>query len=496
MPSDDSRTPFKDLDKDLGRIGSVEFAAQTVGRPLVAPAIAFAFIALAAAIASLFSGLTHTPLLIVVAAAMSAYMGLNIGANDVANNMGPAVGARVMTMGGALVLAAVSETAGALLAGGDVVGTLAEGIIAPDSVASPRLFIIAMMAGLVSSAVWVNIATFLGAPVSTTHSVVGGVLGAGLVAAGASAINWPMLGAIAASWMVSPLAGGAVAALILAFLEWRIVRKDDIIAAARVWVPASVGLMAGAFTTYIALRGLPRVVPISFLAAASAGVAAGLAAALASVPLVRRRAAGLENRKRALKTLFGLPLIIAAALLSFAHGANDVANAVGPLAAIVQVAMAGNVSADVALPFWVLILGAAGISLGLFLFGPRLIRMVGEEITKLNPVRGFCIALATAITVITASGLGIPVSTTHIAVGGVFGVGFYREWAEERRAKDKAPKEGDGEKKSKRQPAEERRRRRLVRRSHVLTIFAAWVITVPATALLSAALFVIINALD
>jgi PiT family inorganic phosphate transporter len=208
------------------------------------------------------------------------------------------------------------------------------------------------------------------------------------------------------------------------------------------------------------------------------------------IPVIKKQSEGLENRNKSLKVLFGIPLVVSAALLSFAHGANDVANAVGPLAAIVQAAQSGDFLSAFSIPLWVMVIGALGISFGLFLFGPKLIRMVGSQITKLNPMRAYCVALSAAITVIVASWLGLPVSSTHIAVGGVFGVGFFREWDAERRIKKArlimpdrtiyAP--------------EERRRRKLVRRSHFMTIIAAWIITVPAAALLSAFFFLALSA--
>ena len=199
----------------------------------------------------------------------------------------------------------------------------------------------------------------------------------------------------------------------------------------------------------------------------------------------------MENRNKSVKILFGLPLVFSAALLSFAHGANDVANAVGPLAAIVHALEFGTVEAKVSIPMWVMVIGAFGISFGLFLFGPKLIRMVGSQITKLNPMRAYCVALSAAITVIIASWLGLPVSSTHIAVGGVFGVGFYREWHMERRLR--RPDVTSGQ--VKQIAREERQRRKLVRRSHFLTIIAAWVITVPAAATISAVTFLGLNAL-
>ncbi len=481
---------WRTLDKDLNRIARVEYATQYVSRPMVGLGVSLAFIVLAALGAALFLGAQPTSYVVIAASAFGAYMALNIGANDVANNMGPAVGANALTMGGAIVIAALCETAGALLAGGDVVSTISKGIIDPASVADRAVFIWAMMAALISSALWVNLATWLGAPVSTTHSVVGGVMGAGIAAAGFAAVNWSNMGAIAASWVISPLLGGLIAAAFLAFIKARIIYRDDKIAAARTWVPVLIGIMAGTFATYLALKGLKRIIDVDMASALIIGLVTGAVCYGAATPLVRRQSQGLENRKRSLKALFGLPLVISAALLSFAHGANDVANAVGPLAAIVHAEEFGEFAGEVSIPLWVMVIGAFGISFGLILFGPKLIRMVGSQITKLNPMRAYCVALSAAITVIIASWLGLPVSSTHIAVGGVFGVGFFREWHEERRSKGRSLLDP----KARRIAPEERRRRKLVRRSHFMTIVAAWLITVPAAALLSAGIFLALNA--
>ena len=218
------------------------------------------------------------------------------------------------------------------------------------------------------------------------------------------------------------------------------------------------------------------------------GLGIGIATWLVMIPVVRRQSEGLENRNKSLKVLFAIPLVVSAALLSFAHGANDVANAVGPLAAIVQASQTGDFTHDVSIPVWVMLIGAFGISFGLFLFGPKLIRMVGSQITKLNPMRAYCVALAAALTVIVASWLGLPVSSTHIAVGAIFGVGFFREWDAERRLR-LAQAEADRPL----LPPDERRRRKLVRRAHVMTIATAWVVTVPAAAALSAVIFLAIQ---
>jgi len=475
---------IKTLDKDLRRISLMEQTLAYTGRPLVALGLALVFMVLAGLAALALTGSQPGALLVVAASVIGAYMAMNIGANDVANNMGPAVGARAVTLGGAIVIAAVCETAGALLAGGEVVSTVSRGIIAPESVAAPEIFVWAMMAALLAGALWINLATFIGAPVSTTHSIVGGVMGAGVAAAGMAAVNWSTMGKIAASWVISPVLGGAIAALFLAIIHDRIVYREDRIAAARLWVPILIGVMGGVFATYMALKGISKLVKFSLGEAALIGVAVGLPLVLVMRPVIRRQSQGLANRVKSLKTLFAIPLVFSAALLSFAHGANDVANAVGPLAAIVHAVLEGGGSDRVTIPFWVMLIGGIGLSVGLVLYGPKMINIVGSEITRLNAMRAYCVALSAAVVVIVASWLGLPVSSTHIAIGGIFGVGFYREWYHERILKENREMSG--------LTIEERTRRKVVRRSHLLAILAAWVITVPATALLSAGLFMVL----
>lgn len=484
--------PNKTLDRDLKSRVSLEQAAVATRQQFLAPTIGFAFILIAGLIASAILGWNSDSYIIIAAAAIGAYMALNIGANDVANNVGPAVGANALSMTGALILAAVFESAGALLAGGDVVGTISKGIIDPAAVGEPQVFIWAMFAALISAAMWVNLGTWVGAPVSTTHSVVGGVMGAGIAAAGFSAVNWPAMSKIAASWVISPMLGGIVAALFLWFIKFQVSDKQDKIAAARRWVPVLIAIMALAFSTYLAVKGVKRIIRIDLQTALMIGATAGLLAYFVTRPIIRRQSEGMPNTKETVRGLFTIPLVCAAAMLSFAHGANDVANAVGPLAAIVHTAQAGEVVSEVAIPIWVMIVGAFGISFGLLLFGPKLIRMVGEQITKLNPLRAYCVALSAAITVIIASWLGLPVSSTHIAVGSVFGVGFFREahWRITTSNKQVAKvQEVEAEK----QGSKKRKHRKLVRRSHFLTIIAAWIITVPAAAAISTVIFLILN---
>ena len=416
------------VDKDLDKIVRLENATKTVSSDLVAHSSALIFLIAAGFLGAFFAGVETETTIIVFAAVLGGYMALNIGANDVANNVGPAVGSKAMSIFAALLMAAVFESAGALLAGGDVVSTISKGIIDPNLVPDNKIFINAMMSALLAAAMWVNLATILGAPVSTTHSVVGGVMGAGIAAVGFQLVNWNTMAAIAASWVISPVLGGIIAALFLAFIKTNLIYKANKIAAANRWIPMLVAVMASAFACYLSIKGLKRIWKPELEIVALVGFITFILVWLIMKPLIKRQSDGMENRNRSLRTLFKIPLICSAALLSFAHGANDVANAIGPLAAILHSVEMGTITAKALIPNWVMVIGAFGISLGLFLYGPKLIRMVGNQITKMNPMRAYCVALSAAITVIIASWLGLPVSSTHIAVGAVFGVGFYREY--------------------------------------------------------------------
>jgi PiT family inorganic phosphate transporter len=302
------------------------------------------------------------------------------------------------------------------------------------------------------------------------------------------------MGQIAASWVISPLLGGLIAALFLWFIKAKVSDQKNKIEAARRWVPVMIAIMAGAFATYLAVKGLKKIVHIDLPSALLIGGAAFVGSYYVVRPLIHRQSAGLDNSKKSVRGLFKIPLICAAALLSFAHGANDVANAVGPLAAIVHTAEAGEVVAKVSIPIWVMVVGAFGISFGLLLYGPKLIRMVGEQITKLNPLRAYCVALSAAITVIIASWLGLPVSSTHIAVGAVFGVGFFRE-AHWRVTNNNKAVRNMVETEAGKSGSPKRRHRKLVRRAHFLTIIAAWIVTVPAAAVISGMLYLIFSSL-
>ena len=463
--------------------------------------------------------------MLVVAAMIGGYMAMNIGANDVANNVGPAVGSRALTMVGAILIAAIFEAGGALIAGGDVVSTIKKGIINPALIVDADTFIWVMTAALLAAALWLNIATVVGAPVSTTHSIVGGVLGAGIAAGGWQIANWSKMGAIASSWVISPVLGGMIAAGFLYLIKRTIIYQSDKIGAARRMVPYLIAIMGWAFGSYLLLKGLKKIWKLDMLTALGTGFLFAVVLFLVLKPLIARAADRLKNDRGSINELFTIPLIFGAALLSFAHGANDVANAVGPLAAINDAIMHGGVAKKAGIPLWVMLVGALGIALGLMLYGPKLIRTVGSEITELDKIRAFCVALAAAITVIIATQFGLPVSSTHIAVGGVFGVGFLREYLEanyqrmldeinEHHEDDEDPtviqaflekfeqvsllekgqmledlkkrKQKLGLYKKERKSLRRVYRQELVKRSMLLKIAAAWVITVPLSGFMAA----------
>jgi len=417
-------------------------ARKTAGVDLMKLGIALVFVIAVMLYTFATTGGVGNNMFLVVATVFGAYMAMNIGANDVANNVGPAVGSRALTLGGAILIAAIFEASGALIAGADVTNTIRKGIIDLSAFSKVDVFIWAMVSALLAAALWLNLATYFKAPVSTTHSIVGGVMGAGIAAGGFGIVHWVTMGKIAASWVISPILGGAIAALFLYSIKKTVVFQDNKIEAAKKWVPLFVAIMAWAFTTYLTLKGLkhvwgnivdvlsflPHTKKPTFSVASMFGIVVAVVVFVVVKINITKKSLDLTNNRESINVLFTIPLVFAAILLSFAHGANDVANAVGPLAAVSDAVMNGGIGSKAGIPFWVMAIGALGISIGLALYGPKLIKTVGSEITELDQIRAFSIALAAAITVILASQLGLPVSSTHIAVGAVFGVGFLREF--------------------------------------------------------------------
>lgn len=493
MARDKNQGPKACLDKDLDKVSLVEDATHFATRRFatLGAGLLFLVVCLMFAAGNIYDH--PAAWTIMIAAVIGGYMAINIGANDVTNNIGPLVGSKALTLPVALMLAALAEVAGALLAGDGVVDTISSGIINSSAIGDSTVLIRAMMASLLAAALWVNFATVINAPVSTTHAVVGAVLGAGVAASGFGAIDWTSMSIVTVGWLASPFLSGFVAIGFLYLIESKITRQDDKIAAARQWVPMLIGIMAAIFATYMAWIGLSHAIQVPGWSLVPIGVLAGMIMFALSRPMIAKQSQGMENRNQSLKILFQWPLIIAATALSFAHGANDVSNAVGPVAAIVRASSGDPSAALSAAPSWVMLIGALGLSVGILLFGPKLIHLVGDQITKLNPMRGFCIALATALTVLLASAVGLPLSTTHTAIGAVFGIGFYREWeASQSRKRLELARAGEAPTAPARRDDmnhSELRRRFLVRRSHLLTILAAWAITVPVSALLSAALY-------
>lgn len=472
------------LDKDLDKLTLVEEAGFHLTRGLTAVGLGLLFLMLSALVASVFVMDQPGAGIVFAAVIIGAYMAMNIGAKDVANNVGPAVGAKALPLAAALIIGAICEVMGAVITGGNVVETISSGIINTRSIPESSIFAWAMLSALMTAALLVNLSNYLKAPISTTHTVVGGVAGAGTAAYGFAAVDWFSLSRIAMTWVATPFISAFFAILLLAFINKYIIYRTDKIAAARTWVPVLIGIMSGVFTAYLIWVGFHHVVTVSYQTAVLSGLAVGFISWRLCIPLIAKQSQGLENRNQSLRKMFQWPLILAAGLMSFAHGANDVSNAIGPVVAIVRATQGVVVSETDRAPEWVMLIGAFGLSCGILLFGPRLIRLVGEQITKLNPMRAFCISVSTALTVLVASRFGMPVSTTHTAIGAVFGVGFFREWYMER-ARQRLETGSDRQVEDT-ENSSEVSRRYLVRRSHFMTIIAAWIITVPVSAALSA----------
>ncbi len=370
---------------------------------------------------------------IVLATVFGLYMTWGIGANDVANAMGTSVGSGAITVMHAIIIAAVFEFAGAFIAGGHVTSTIRKGIIDPSSIVNnPEILVYGMLAALLAAAIWLMIASSRGWPVSTTHSIVGAIVGFTIAGIGMDAVQWGKIGQIVASWVVSPMLGGVIAFVLMMSIRAFILNTDSPFQAAKRWGPFYVFLVGFIISLVTLFKGLKHLkldlsIGMSFVAATVIGL---IIAAIGWALISRVQVDPTADRDfhfASVEKVFTPMMIFTACAMAFAHGSNDVANGIGPMAAVISIVKSGGeVAQKAALPLWILIAGGAGIVVGLATLGYKVMQTIGTKITELTPSRGFCATLAAASTVVLASRTGLPVSTTHIAVGAVIGVGLAR----------------------------------------------------------------------
>ncbi|MCP1313427.1 MULTISPECIES: inorganic phosphate transporter [unclassified Halomonas] len=373
---------------------------------------------------------------IILACVFGFFMAWGVGANDVANAMGTSVGSKAITIKQAIIIAVIFEFLGAWLAGGEVTATIRGGILDPGLLAShPELLVYGMLSALLAAGFWLLIASARGWPVSTTHSVVGAIVGFGAVGLGMDAVNWAGVGTIASSWLVSPLLAGVISFVLFKSVHHLIFENEDPFAAAKRYVPGYIFLVGFIVSMVTLTKGLSHVgLNLTFGQSFALSIVLGLVITALGVTMQRR----IKFEKNAsdhfgyanVERVFGVLMVFTACAMAFAHGSNDVANAVGPLAAVISVVQSqGMIDSASLVPWWVLILGGGGIVFGLVTYGHKVIATVGTGITELTPSRGFAATLAAATTVVLASGTGLPISTTHTLVGAVLGVGLARGMA-------------------------------------------------------------------
>lgn len=367
-----------------------------------------------------------------LAALFGLFMAWGIGANDVANAMATSVGSKALTIKQAILVAAVFEFLGAVLAGGKVTATIRKGILDADLLSgSPELLIYGMLASLLAAGTWLLVASNYGWPVSTTHSIVGAIVGFAAVGIGLDAVMWGKVGEIVISWIVSPLTAGFIAYLIYNSVQRLILQHDDPLVRAKRWVPVYIFFAAFTMTLVTILKGLKHI-GLDVSATNSYLLATGIAVLISIVGAVaiNRIEPNIKKDKKqhfyTVERVFAVLMVVTACSMAFAHGSNDVANAIGPLAAVISIARSGVVGGTSTVSIWVLAIGGVGIVVGLATFGRHVIATVGEGITRLTPSRGFAAELGAATTIVIASGTGMPISTTHVLVGAVLGVGMAR----------------------------------------------------------------------
>ena len=374
-------------------------------------------------------------LLLIMACFFGFFMAWGVGANDVANAMGASVGARAITIKQAIIIAMVFEFTGAWLAGGEVTSTIRSSIIDIESAGfddRPELLIFGMLSSLLAAGIWLVVASKYGWPVSTTHSIIGAIIGFAVVGISADSVMWGQVLEIVASWIISPVFSGTIAFILFLSVEKLVLSREDPLKYAKKFVPYYMFLVGFVIAMVTLVKGLSHVgLEVTFSQSAFLALAFALLTVIIGIFLLRRLRLPDSDQPTAqmqsVERVFGVLMIFTACSMAFAHGSNDVANAIGPLAAINSViANNGAFEAESALPVWILLLGGFGIVTGLAMWGHRVIRTIGKNITELTPSRGFAAEIAAATTVVIASGTGIPVSTTHTLVGAVLGVGLAR----------------------------------------------------------------------
>lgn len=407
---------------------------------------------------------------VVLAALFGLFMAWGIGANDVANAMAPAVGSRSITIRQAVFIAAIFEFSGAVLAGGGVTATIRKGIVDASLFATtPDLLVFGMLASLLAAGTWLLVASRYGWPVSTTHSIVGAVTGFAVAALGMQAVHWPQLGKIVMSWFISPVLAGVIGLMLFISVQRLILNRDDPLNAARRYGPFYIFLSGFFISLVTLLKGIKHIgVDLSTLQSCALSALIGTLMALAGHMYISRirgdKTSERDFQYASVEKVFAVLMVVTACAMAFAHGSNDVANAVGPLAAVVSISASGEVGQEAVVSPWILVLGGAGIVIGLATYGHKVIRTVGSKITHLTPSRGFCAGIAAAATIVMASGTGLPISTTHTLVGAVLGVGLVRGMT-------------------------------AINLRVVGTIFVSWFVTVPAGALLSVIFFFALRAI-
>ena len=423
-----------------------------------------------------------TTFIILVTGVIGLYMAWNIGANDVANSMADAVGSKALSIKQAVILAGICEFAGAVLVGAHVTKTVRKGIVDPTFLASlpglrdgeaAALLVLGMTSALLCAAIWLNIASIFGMPVSTTHSIVGAVAGFGIIAAGLSAVNWTKMSQIVASWFISPIVGGLCAFFLFKFISKKILRRTRPARAAIIYTPYIVFLLTVVVSLATIYKGLKHVIGNLPWLTDDVSLYLSLGLALFSFFLAKfycvfklkdKQELSISKQLEEVEKVFVPLVIISSCAVAFAHGANDVANAIGPFAAIVDIVRTGDISMKVDVPFWILCLGGIGIVLGLATYGHRVMVTVGTRITEITPSRGVAADIAATATVLVCTRMSLPVSTTHTLVGAIMGIGLARGLAG-------------------------------IDRDVAKSIFSSWIITVPVAAILSMIIFVVGRAL-